>query len=104
MAGITGRLLTGEENIANCLKIETDFESVHKKLEGIRQKSYQYLLSALKDEGSRMSSMILCGSILETILLDWLSELENTNYFVDDDNMHINLYGVIRRLKEIYND
>lgn len=47
--------------------------------------------------------MILCGSILETILLDWLSELENTNYFVDDDNMHINLYGVIRRLKEIYN-
>lgn len=52
MAGITGRLLTGEENIANCLKIETDFESVHKKLEGIRQKSYEYLLSALKDEGS----------------------------------------------------
>ena len=35
--------------------------------------------------------------------LDWLSELENTNYFVDDDNMQINLYGVIRRLKEIYN-
>ena len=30
-------------------------------------------------------------------------QLENTNYFVDDDNMHINLYGVIRRLKEIYN-
>lgn len=33
----------------------------------------------------------------------YVSELENTNYFVDDDNMHINLYGVIRRLKEIYN-
>ena len=52
MAGISGRLLTGEENIADCLKIETDFESVHKKLEGIRQKSYEYLLAALKDEGS----------------------------------------------------
>lgn len=52
MAGITGRLLMGEENIADCLKIETDFESVHKKLEGIRQKSYEYLLTALKDEGS----------------------------------------------------
>lgn len=52
MAGITGRLLTGEENIVDCLKIETDFESVHKKLEGIRQKSYEYLLTALKDEGS----------------------------------------------------
>lgn len=49
---ITGRLLMGEENIADCLKIETDFESVHKKLEGIRQKSYEYLLTALKDEGS----------------------------------------------------
>ena len=32
--------------------IETNFESVHKKLEGIRQKSYEYLLAALKDEGS----------------------------------------------------
>lgn len=52
MAGITGRLLTGEENITNCLKIEIDFESVHKKLEGIRQKSYEYLLAALKDERS----------------------------------------------------
>ena len=52
MAGIKGRLLTGEENIADCLKIETDFESVHKKLEEIRQKSYEYLLTALKDEGS----------------------------------------------------
>ena len=52
MAGVTDRLLTGEENIANCLKIETDFDSVHKKLEEIRQKSYEYLLAALKDEGS----------------------------------------------------
>ena len=52
MAGITGRLLMGEENIADCLKIETDSESVHKKLEEIRQKSYEYLRAALKDEGS----------------------------------------------------
>lgn len=52
MAGITGRLLTGNENIADCVKIETDFGSVHKKLEEIRQKSYEYLLTALKDEGS----------------------------------------------------
>jgi len=52
MEGITGRLLTGDEKIADCLMIETDFENVHKKLEEIRQKSYAYLLSALKDEGS----------------------------------------------------
>lgn len=60
------------------------------------------LISCL-EVGAYKACMILCGSILETILLDWLPELENTNYFVDDDNMQINLYGVIRRLKEIYN-
>lgn len=52
MAGITGRLLSGEEKISDCLKIDTDFEAVHEKLEGIRQKSYDFLKAALKDEGS----------------------------------------------------
>ncbi len=52
MVEIKGRLLTGEENIDDCLKIETDFESVHNKIEGIRQNSYEYLLTALRDEGS----------------------------------------------------
>lgn len=52
MAGINGRLLTGKENISECLKIETDFEKVHKNLEEIRQKSYEYLITALKDEGN----------------------------------------------------
>ena len=40
------------------------------------------LISCL-EVGAYKACMILCGSILETILLDWLSELENTNYFVD---------------------
>lgn len=44
------------------------------------------LISCL-EVGAYKACMILCGSILETILLDWPSELENTNYFVDDDNM-----------------
>ena len=42
----------------------------------------------------------MCGSILETVLLDWLSESENTNYFVDDNNMRVNLFDIIRRLKD----
>ena len=52
LTGITGRLLTGNEKIEECLKIETDFELIHKRLEIIRQQSYDYLQKALKDEGS----------------------------------------------------
>lgn len=52
LTGITKRLLTGDEEIVECLAIETDFESVHKKLEVVRQQSYDYLLNALKNEGS----------------------------------------------------
>ncbi len=52
LSGITGRLLTGNERIEDCLEIKTDFEAVHKKLEGIRQESYAYLTAALTDEGS----------------------------------------------------
>lgn len=52
MLGIKGRLLTGTENISECLKIDTDFERVHKKLDKIRQKSYEYLRVALKNEQS----------------------------------------------------
>ena len=52
MSGITGRLLTGEENISECLKLNTDFERVFEKLDIIRKTSYKYLITALKDEGS----------------------------------------------------
>lgn len=52
MTGIQGRLLTGIEDIKDCLNIKTDFNEVHQKLEMVRQESYQYLIEALKDEGS----------------------------------------------------
>lgn len=52
LTGISGRLLTGNEKIRDCLKIDTNFESVHKKLKLIREESYNYLKTALKDEGS----------------------------------------------------
>lgn len=52
VTGIKGRLLTGDEKIQDCLKIETDFDTVLKKIELVREKSYAYLQMALKDEGS----------------------------------------------------
>lgn len=52
MTGISGRLLRGDEDIKDCLKIKTDFEIVHKNLEQVRQNSFEYLQAALEDEGS----------------------------------------------------
>lgn len=52
MAGITGRLLTGDEDINSCLNIYTDFIAAHKNLAAAREASYRYLKAALQNEGS----------------------------------------------------
>ena len=52
LTGISGRLLTGNEEIRDCLKIDTNYELVHKKLQLIREESYNYLKTALQDERS----------------------------------------------------
>lgn len=52
IAGIKGRLLTGDETIADCLRIKTDFDKAHQKLAVVRQQSFDYLKKALQDEGS----------------------------------------------------
>lgn len=52
LAGITGRVLEGTEDIQKCLNMEIDYEIVHDNLEKIREKSYQYLINALEDKGS----------------------------------------------------
>ena len=52
LAGIKGRLLTGNEKIEDCLRIKIDFDAVHRKLTEVRQLSYEYLRNALRDEGS----------------------------------------------------
>jgi hypothetical protein len=44
------------------------------------------------------SCLILCGSILEVVLLDWLSEIDKKDYFESSDN--IKLYFVIKKLSE----
>lgn len=42
------------------------------------------------------AAIILCGGILESVLMDWVSEIDNVDYFgekVYDRNRRINLYG-----------
>lgn len=52
LAGVKGRVLNGDEEIQEFLDMKIDYEKVHKNLQKIREESYQYLISALKDEGS----------------------------------------------------
>lgn len=52
LAGVKGRVLNGDEDIQKCLDMNIDYEKVHKNLQMIREESYQYLITALKDEGS----------------------------------------------------
>lgn len=46
--GVPDRLLKGTENIDECLRMETDFGTVHKNIEVLREKSIKMLGSALQ--------------------------------------------------------
>lgn len=50
ITGIKNRLMSGSEDVSECLKIYTDYDLVQKRLEKVRQESYRYLELALKDE------------------------------------------------------
>lgn len=52
MTGINGRLLVGDEEISEVLNNTIDYDLVHEKLRINREKSYQYLLTALEDKRS----------------------------------------------------
>ena len=51
------------------------------------------------DKGLYKSSMVICGSILEAIILDWLSETEKHDYY--RDNAEISLSKAITLLKKL---
>ena len=52
MAGITDRLLMGDEDIDSYLNADIDFDAVLKKIAMIRETSYNYLKAALYNEVS----------------------------------------------------
>lgn len=50
LAGVKDRILTGEEDVKECLKRTIDYKAVQKNLAKIRAQSYEYLKAALSDE------------------------------------------------------
>ena len=57
------------------------------------------------DNKAYKAAIILCGSILEAVLLDWLSEYENTDNILDvakgEDGRDLELNKIIYKLKEL---
>ncbi len=49
---ISDRMLLGNEDIQECLDKKIDYDTVHYNLSKLREASYDYLIKALKDEGS----------------------------------------------------
>ena len=52
LAGVKGRVLEGDENIDDCLKMTIDYDNVHANLQKIREASCDYLKKAIQNEGS----------------------------------------------------
>ena len=52
VVGISDRIMNGDEDIKKCISLEIDFDDIHKKLEDVRKKSYDYLQAAIKNDGS----------------------------------------------------
>lgn len=51
--------------------------------------------------GAYKSSIIMCGSVLEGILIDWISETNKYNKYIERAKDNINLYTIIEEFKAI---
>ena len=81
-------------------------EFVLEELETVRLHKKELISSLLKDDFAEInhclsvsaykSTLILSGSILEAILLDWLSEIDQRNYFEEEKDPILN--DVIKKL------
>jgi len=82
-------------------------EFVLEELETVRLHKKELISNLLKDDfieinhclsvSAYKSTLILCGSILEAILLDWISEIEQRNYFEEEKDPGLN--EVIKKLQ-----
>lgn len=52
MTGIENRLLNGDEDIEMCINIKTDFDAANQRIEEERQRSLEYLMTALENKKS----------------------------------------------------
>ncbi|MDP1545266.1 MAG: restriction endonuclease subunit S [Anaerolineales bacterium] len=77
--------------------IESLRESKKERVGEILKSDFQEIERCLRVQAYK-SCLILCGSILEVVLLDWLSEIDKKDYFESNDN--IKLYAVIKKLSE----
>ncbi len=50
LAGVKDRILTGKENVKECLEKKIDYGNLNNNLEKIRRLSFEYLIVALNDE------------------------------------------------------
>lgn len=51
MAGISGRILAGSEDIKEYINLSIDYKEVHSRLQRVREESLKYLIEALQDKG-----------------------------------------------------
>ena len=82
-------------------------EFVLEELEYVRLYKRDLISSLLNDDFKEInqclsvnaykSTLILCGSILEAILLDWISEIDHRNYFEEEKDPGLN--DVIKKLQ-----
>ena len=61
------------------------------------------------DKGLYKASMVICGSVLEAVILDWLSEIEKHDYYQDAHELSLSkalslLHGLGELDKDLLND
>ena len=77
-----------------CMTYKTDeVKALYKSVFDFLVADYQHLCGSMKEDleeldtcyssGAYKATLILAGSILEAFLLDWLSEIDGKNYFVE---------------------
>jgi|SRR5690554_406336 len=70
-----------------------------KLIKDIIDQDFKEIKTCIENKAFKASA-ILCGSIFEAILLDWLSEIKKENYLIKKDE--VTLYEMIKIMKDAY--